>query len=534
MPALASAPSTDAARTYVAARAAALSGDHGRSAELLASLVESDAANPEITRRAVSEAISAGELRLALGLIDELPSKDLPLDARLLVAANEIRAGRATRAAEMLAAPSQGAELAFFNPFILAWNAAEKRKPAQALAAMAAIPDGSALGPAKAEHLALILLKLGRTAEADAHARQALVNAGGREQRLRLAFADGFLEAGDKARAAAIIEGIGIDAARARQRILSGRKTGLGVDSTAEAYSELLLRLAVDLNQLSNRGLPVGLAQIARFTAPDNANAALMLAVLLESRGRLDDAMAVLGTIDPGNGAGPQARDFAVRALAEAGRGEQALAIARAAAAESGADAGDHARLADTLSSLERHDEAAAAYQRAIALSGRATPEERWPLYLLQAASYESADRWPQAKAALQAALALAPNQPLILNFLGYAKLERGEDLDVAEAMIRKANQLAPDDASITDSLGWALYKRGRLDQAIEVLQRAARTDPGQAEIHEHLGDALYRAGRKYEARFAWTAALTTAEDEMAKRVRAKIDAGLTAETAAP
>ena len=92
-------------------------------------------------------------------------------------------------------------------------------------------------------------------------------------------------------------------------------------------------------------------------------------------------------------------------------------------------------------------------------------------------------------------ALEIAPDQPLILNFLGYAKLERGEDLDAAEAMIRKASELAPDDASITDSLGWAQFKRGKVDEAIETLQRAATKDPAQAEIHEHLGDALFTLG---------------------------------------
>ena len=131
-------------------------------------------------------------------------------------------------------------------------------------------------------------------------------------------------------------------------------------------------------------------------------------------------------------------------------------------------------------------------------------------------------------------ALALAPDQPLILNFLGYAKLERGEDLDAAEAMIRKASALAPEDASITDSLGWALFKRGRYADAIETLERASAKDPRQPEINEHLGDALYSIGRRYEARFAWNAALISAGDDVAARIRLKIAAGLTAATAAP
>jgi Flp pilus assembly protein TadD len=130
--------------------------------------------------------------------------------------------------------------------------------------------------------------------------------------------------------------------------------------------------------------------------------------------------------------------------------------------------------------------------------------------------------------------LILAPDQPLLLNFLGYAKLERGEDMDAAEAMIRKASDLAPDEASITDSLGWAQFKRGKMADAIATLQRAAEKDPDQAEIQEHLGDALFRSGRRFEARFAWQAGMVTAEDDVAGRLKAKLAAGLTPTNAAP
>jgi tetratricopeptide (TPR) repeat protein len=510
-----------------------LSGDHGRSARLLASLVDASEAGAGIARKAVSEAISAGDMQLALRLIQQLPRSALPVEGRLLLAANEIRADRTPRAADLLAS-GESAELAFLNPFLVAWNAAERRDASRALAAMASVTSGSIMGDAKDEHLALILLKMGRTADAEPYARKAAEAAGGREQRLRFAFADGFLAARDRQRALAIVETSGLDAARARRRIEAGQPTGLAIDTSAKAFSELLLRLAIDLNQLNKSGLPVGLAQIARYVAPDNDGATLLLAVFLESRGRVDDALALLRSARPESVLAGQALDLEVRTLVDSGRGEQALDIARRAASPPGASAGDLARLGDVLAAVGLHQDSASAYARAIALSAGDTAKERWPLYLLQASALEEAGRWPEAKAALSSALALAPDQPLILNFLGYAKLERGEDLDLAEAMIRKASQLAPDDASITDSLGWALYKRGRLDEAIEVLQRAARGDPGQAEIQEHLGDALYRAGRKFEARFAWQAALTTAEDDIAKRVRAKIESGLTPETGAP
>ena len=184
---------------------------------------------------------------------------------------------------------------------------------------------------------------------------------------------------------------------------------------------------------------------------------------------------------------------------------------------------------------MKRNNEAADAFGRAIALTNaEGRKADLWTLLLLQASALQDANRWPEAKAALQRGLMLAPDQPLLLNFLGYAKLERGEDMDAAEAMIRKASSLAPDDASIIDSLGWAQFKRGKIAEAIATLQNAAQKDPDQAEIQEHLGDALFKSGRRFEARFAWEAALVTGEDDVAARVKAKIAAGLTTANAAP
>ena len=112
--------------------------------------------------------------------------------------------------------------------------------------------------------------------------------------------------------------------------------------------------------------------------------------------------------------------------------------------------------------------------------------------------------------------------------------MARGLSHAEAERLIRDAHARAPDNNAITDSLGWALFKRGRLPEAIETLGKAAAGDPAQSEIHEHLGDALFTAGRRMEARFAWRAALVTAEGKDATRLQAKLDTGLTPATAAP
>ncbi|WP_309661593.1 tetratricopeptide repeat protein [Sphingomonas sp.] len=527
--------SPSAGLTYVEARAAAMRGDHDRAAQLLAGLAERTAGDATISRKALGEAIGAGDMPLALRLVRQIKPADWTTDARLLLIADALRRGQSERAMPFISGANDEANLQFLEPLLKAWAAVERRDLNTALGTIDQIPANSLLGPFRVENRAFILLKFRRAAEAEPFARQAIAGAGGRENRLRLALADGFLAAGDQARAQAMIDGMGTDGGPARLRILAGKRIGLAIDEPARAYAELLLGLAVDLNRINNRALPISMVQIARYADPRNGAGAVLLALLLENQDQVADALVVLNAVPLSDPLAPQARDAAARILVDQKRFDEALTLARSTTTTRDATAGDFARLGDVLQSSKRYNEAADAYGRAIGLTraqGRAN--DLWPLLLLQSTALEAAGRWPETKQALQAALVLSPEQPLILNFLGYAKLERGEDLDAAEAMIRKASALAPDDASITDSLGWALFKRGRFADAIATLERAAAKDPQQSEIHEHLGDALFSIGRRYEARFAWNAALISADDDVAARIRLKIAAGLTPATAAP
>ena len=526
---------SDTARTYVQARAEAMSGNHARAAELLAALSESQPGQVEIARKALGEAIGAGQMELALNLTRNLPAASLPSDARLLLAAAEIRRNRPDRANSWLAAKGEIGDLSFLVPLVTAWAAADRKQYEQALSTLDAMGTTSLLGPMVTEERAFILLKARRSAEAELLARQVVGNAGAREQRLRLAFADGFLAAGDRQRALMIIEGMGAGETAARQRISAGRSSGQAIDSLPRAFSEVITAFAADLTRLQRGTAPIGLVQVARYANPQSSSTAALLALLLASQDRTDEALAMLRSVPANDALISQVRDVQTRILSDGKRLNEAYQVAATATAASGADATDFSRLGDVLQSMKRHPQAADAYGRAITLAqARDQKSLLWTLLLLRASALEDADRWPEARSALQQGLVIAPEQPLLLNFMGYGQLERGENLDAAEAMIRKASELAPDDASITDSLGWAQYKRGKVGEAITTLQKAAEKDPDQAEIQEHLGDALFISGRRYEARFAWNAALVTAEDDIARRVKAKLVTGLTPANAAP
>jgi tetratricopeptide (TPR) repeat protein len=512
-----------------------MNGDHGRAAELLASLAESQPGQSDLARGGMGEAIGAGQMDLALSLARNLPAAKLSTDARLLLATAELRRNRPDRALPWLSVNGDNGNLDFLAPLVTAWAFAARGNFDQALQAIDQVPAAGLLGPLRSEQRALILLKFRRTAEAQPYAERAAASGGSRELQLRLAFADGFLAAGDKARAVAILDGVGSEGAAARAQILSGKPTGQAIDTPSKAFSDVLTAFARDVARLERVAPPIGLVQVARYANPDNSSASVLLALLLEGQDRSNESLAVLRAIPGDDALSSQVRDIQVRILSQDKRYNEAYAIAATAAGAREAGIADYSRLGDVLSAMKRQDAAAEAYGRAAAAArAQGLKDELWPLLLLQASALEETKRWPETRQTLQEALAIAPNQPLILNFLGYAKLERGEDMDSAEEMIRKASELAPDDASITDSLGWAQYKRGKVTEAIETLQRAAEKDPDQAEIQEHLGDALFKSGRRFEARFAWEAAMVTAEDEIADRVKAKLAAGLTGANAAP
>jgi len=512
-----------------------MSGDHARSAALLAALAQTQPDQVDLARKALTEALGAGQMDLALSVAAKIPADKLPTDARLLLVADATKHRQLDRAIGWLGAAGGSPDLSFLSPLLTAWDAAERGNADRAIATLNQIPSNSVLTPLSSEQQALILLKFRQTAAAEPYARRAVGSAGARENRVRLALADGFLKAGDRDRALIMVDGLGSDAAAARQRVLAGKLSGQSIDTAAEALSETLTAFSSDLARIQRAAPPVGLVQVARYANPDNVGATTLLALLLDDQGRSNEALALLRSVPKDNALVSQARDVEVKILMDDKRLNEAFATASAAANATGAGVNDYSRLGQVYDAMKRYNEAAATYSRAIAIAqAQDLKSQLWPLLLVQANSFEEAGRWPETKAALQQALAIAPDQPLLLNFMGYAKLEHHEDLDAAEAMIRKASELAPDDASITDSLGWAQFKRGKLDQAIATLQRAAEKDPDQADIQEHLGDALYKSGRRMEARFAWNASLVTAEDEVAARVKAKLASGLTPVNAAP
>jgi len=151
-----------------------------------------------------------------------------------------------------------------------------------------------------------------------------------------------------------------------------------------------------------------------------------------------------------------------------------------------------------------------------------------WRLLYMRGVALQSDDRWPEAERDLQAALAQAPDEPELLNFLGYSWIDKGEHLDEALDMVKRAVAASPRSGAIIDSLGWAYYRMGDYNSAVAELETAVSLDAADPEINNHLGDAYWQVGRKIEARYQWARVLTLEPDAKIKaQAETKLKDGL-------
>ncbi len=183
--------------------------------------------------------------------------------------------------------------------------------------------------------------------------------------------------------------------------------------------------------------------------------------------------------------------------------------------------------LGNVLRSHEIYDEAEAVYSEGLAMIDT-LEQHHWLLKYFRGISRERLDKWDLAEEDFRTALDLNPDQPLVLNYLGYSLVDQGLKLDEALGMIEKAVELRPTDGYIVDSLGWVYYRLGRYEEAVKELERAIELRPGDPVINDHLGDAYWMVGRRNEARFQWNHArdLDPEEDELPK-ILDKIENGL-------
>ncbi|MFK7843329.1 MAG: tetratricopeptide repeat protein [Sphingorhabdus sp.] len=192
--------------------------------------------------------------------------------------------------------------------------------------------------------------------------------------------------------------------------------------------------------------------------------------------------------------------------------------------------------MGQTLQGQGKDKEAAAAFQSAIVLGEKLGRSDALmaSYWLALGGAQEQAGIWPAGLDSLKKANELLPGSPTILNYLGYAQLERRENKVEAVEAIKQAHALRSSSPAITDSLGWAYFIIGEHERAVTYLETALAGQPQDPTINEHLGDAYWTVGRLYEARYAWKSAKLFAEGEDLQRLAGKIDLGLQPDLISP
>jgi len=312
-----------------------------------------------------------------------------------------------------------------------------------------------------------------------------------------------------------------------RGEIRAGSNVRLMVESPAEGMAEAFYGLGELLTNEGGVGMGIIYLQMALYVQPDNEYALMALARAYETAQRYDDAVAIYNRIPEGVA---QHSEIAIRKafdLNSLDKVDEAKAILDRLIAENPDDVKPLDALGTIMRSRKRYAEAVDYYTRAIALVPN--PAKRhWALYYSRGTCFERLKNWPPAEADLQQALDLYPDQPMVLNYLGYSWVDQNRNLKEGMALIEKAVALKPDDGYIVDSLGWAHYKLGNFQEAVRFLERAVELKPQDPVLNDHLGDALWRVGREREARFQWDQALTLEpEAEDAEKIKKKLAEGL-------
>jgi tetratricopeptide (TPR) repeat protein len=481
-----------------------------------------DPDNSLLQQRAFLLAIGAGNVKSAVDIAraihDKEPDHEL---SNIYLACDALRrADYATAQSFVARLPEDGFGI-YTKPLLTAWILAGQGKHDDALALITT--HGASEDASYNMHAALIMERAGKIDDAKALIDQTL--ASGLTVHNALTAADFYLRQDDVQRANDIYAGIG-SIGRLQADKISARPKPLPVDGAAivlmDLASILYERRSLDSAQIYGN--------IALMLAPDYAPTLLMLgdiALTHEKYGRAIENYAAIQPESPFSGvAGLRSAE----ALLMDGKDAQGVALLKRLSINPLHRVAALSMLGDAYRQRDDMANALASYDSALAHSDTASADA-WPLLYARGMVLERMNDWDRAEKDLMSALKFQPNNPMILNYIGYSWAEKGVNLDRAEEFLSRAVALSPNDGYILDSYGWVLYRLGRYDEAAQWLEKAVGLVPDDSAILSHAGDAFWHTGRQAEARFKWKRALDISQDGKVKdELRQKIAHGVSPE----
>ncbi len=469
--------------------------------------------NPDLLARAFLYTAASGEVEDAAKLAKRVIAAD-PKDraARLALTVDDIARSDYAGARMQLAQSARGPFQSLTLTLLDAWAAQGLGKTDVALKELQAIPAQGGTEALAHFHSALILDIAGRNAEAGKEYQAALLASGPNPREVE-AYGRFLERTGQTQAAKALYAKLGSHASLApvvaagAARMAAGRVPKRLIATPQQGAAEALFGIAASLTDATSADIAILYLRLGLYLSPDLDLARIVLADRFEALEKYDDAIAVYGQVDADSPYKLAASIQAAIDLTRIDKTDEAIADLRAITAAHPDNITAWTALGDAYRNVERFADAAKAYDHAIVAIGAVTKKD-WPLFYARAVSEERSKNWSAAEADLKRALQLSPDEPQVLNYLGYSWVDRGEHLDRALGLLEKARALSPFDGYIVDSVGWAYFRLGRYKDAAEALEQAVQLVPGDPTINEHLGDAYWKVGRKLEARFQWDHAL--------------------------
>jgi tetratricopeptide (TPR) repeat protein len=519
--------------SYLAARSADKARDASEAADYLTKTLLLDPDNPALIERLFLLELSGGDMDAA----EELADKVLTFNtqqrmARLTVGIRELRAKHYEKARRNFDKSSYTPVGELTSALLGAWTYAGEGRMPEAMKELDALDGNEAFANFKIYHAALIADRLSNVVRAEAAYKTAIEKSG---NSLRVVQAYGnFLERHKRPEEAVkLYESFSaggnsnalIDEAlkRAREKKIPGPF----IASTQAGASEALFSLASAMTDEQSVQVAQLYARLALALDGDKPVVQTLLGDLQAQAKRYQEAIDAYDQV-------AQSSPLRINADLEIAINLQRLERNKEAIDKLAALAAANPKNYDALVTLgnlyrvnEAHAKAVDAYTQALALLPK-LEKEHWRILYYRGIAYEAQKQWDKAEPDFRQALTLQPEEPLVLNYLGYAMIDRRQNLNEALGMVKKAVELKPNDGYIVDSLGWAYYQLGDYEEALTHIERAVDLIPSDPIIGEHLGDVYWKVGRTLEAKFQWQHAKDNKpEAKDLKRIEDKLKNGL-------
>lgn len=526
------------AGSYLAGRSAAVSNDFEIAAQYFATALSHDPENIEMMDSAALSYLALGDIERGIPLGKGIVAGGQTSQAaRMLVTAGLVEEGKYT---ELAAQEIQTDGISpWVDGLVRAWALIGADDVDAAMAQFDAISDDAGMKGIVAYHEALAYATVGNYAAAEALFDQDAPGAAARTRRGVIARVEILSQLDRNADAVQVIAltfngSTDPELDTMIAKLEAGDKLPFTQAPTARAgLAEVFYTFAALLRaEQAGDYYTLLYARIARYLRPDHIDALLLTADLLEGLGQYELAIAEYRGVaadDPAYHVAELGRAAALRRLDKV---DQAIEVLEQLTRSHGDLAVVHSTLGDILRAQDEDQAAILAYTKALELTDEGD-KRTWFLHFSRGIAYSQDKDSVAAEEDFRAALTVNPEQPQVLNYLGYSLVEENRKLDEALDMIERAVAASPNSGYIVDSLGWVYYRLGRYDEAVIQMERAVELEAVDPVVNDHLGDVYWAVGRQREARFQWSRALSfiqfkdTETEADPDRIRRKLEVGL-------